>query len=64
VSAAPPRRLSMLVESERDKTTGLLRGYSDEYLPLLLDGKDSAKGRLVAVKIDSRLDERIRVLAA
>jgi threonylcarbamoyladenosine tRNA methylthiotransferase MtaB len=63
VSAAPPKRLSMLVESERDKTTGLLRGYSDEYLPLLLDGKDSAKGRLVAVNIDSRQGERLRVVA-
>jgi threonylcarbamoyladenosine tRNA methylthiotransferase MtaB len=46
------------IESERDKRTGLLTGYTDRYVRVYLEGPDSLKNRLVTVKmpIPGRLD--------
>lgn len=46
------RNLSVLVEDERDQSTGLLKGYSDNYLKVLIEGGDHLKGRLVKAMIE------------
>ncbi|MEK7306334.1 MAG: tRNA (N(6)-L-threonylcarbamoyladenosine(37)-C(2))-methylthiotransferase MtaB [Nitrospirota bacterium] len=46
------RRLTLLIEDERDQPTGLLKGYSDNYLKILIEGEDSLKGHLVIVRIN------------
>ena len=42
----------VLVESQRDKNTGMLTGYTDRYVRVLLDGPDSLKGKLTPVIIE------------
>lgn len=46
------RTMSVLVESQRDAVTGLLKGYTSNYIPILLDGDDSLKEQLVYVAIE------------
>jgi threonylcarbamoyladenosine tRNA methylthiotransferase MtaB len=41
----------ILVESKRDAPTGMLKGISSNYLPVLADGGDKLKNMLVEVKI-------------
>jgi threonylcarbamoyladenosine tRNA methylthiotransferase MtaB len=41
----------VLVEERRDAATGLLRGMTDTYVPILLAGSDDLKKKLVDVKI-------------
>lgn len=41
--------LKVLIEEEEDKETGLLRGLSDNYLRILLEGEDSLKNKIVEV---------------
>ncbi len=43
------RELEVLVEAKRDKLTGKLRGYSRNYLPFLIEGKDHLVNREVRV---------------
>ncbi len=43
--------LDVLVESRRDKITGKLCGYSDNYIKVSLDGQDSIMRRVVPVTI-------------
>ena len=50
------RRLDVLVETKRDKGTGLLTGYSDNYIKVEFEGPDSLMGRIVPVKV-KKLDE-------
>jgi len=45
------RSLSVLFESARDRTTGLLRGYSDNYVPVLCDAGDSWMNRVAGVSV-------------
>jgi len=40
-----------LIESQRDKKTSLLTGYTDRYVHVLLDGPDSLKGQIVRIEI-------------
>ncbi len=54
------RRTEVLIESRRDRITGLLRGLSDNYVPVLLDGGDALRERCVTVTVD-RMDARLRV---
>ena len=44
-------RLDVLVENRRDKTTGLLEGYSDNYIRVLFKGPDSIMKRIVPIII-------------
>jgi len=46
------KSLEVLVESRRDKSTGLLKSISSNYIPVLLTGKDDLKNRLVNVRIE------------
>lgn len=41
----------VIVEEHRDERTGLLAGYTDRYVRILLGGADSLKNRLIAVMI-------------
>ena len=44
------RRQEVLVESQRDRSTGLLTGYTDRYVRVFTDGPDSLKNCLVSVR--------------
>ena len=45
------KELEVLVEFTRDKETDLLKGRSDNYIPILIEGTDDLKNKLVKVKI-------------
>jgi threonylcarbamoyladenosine tRNA methylthiotransferase MtaB len=45
------RPVNVLVESRRDRTTGLLTGYTDNYIKVHFEGPDSLKKRMVPVRI-------------
>jgi len=45
-------RLDVLVETKRDKMTGLLKGYSDNYIKVFFDGGDSLMREIVPVRIE------------
>ena len=52
--------MEVLVESRRDNKTGLLCGYTDNYLKVSFKGRDSLKNRLVPMKIiDVTIDNTI-----
>jgi threonylcarbamoyladenosine tRNA methylthiotransferase MtaB len=46
------QRVAVLAESRRDAATGLLKGVSANYLPVLFAGNDSLKNTIVHVSID------------
>jgi hypothetical protein len=43
------RTLNVLFENSRDRATGLLRGYSDNYVPVLCDAGDTWMNRVARV---------------
>ena len=45
------RSLPVLIETKRDGSTGLLKGISSNYLPVLIDGDDDLQNKIVDVKI-------------
>ena len=47
-------RARVLFENARDKKTGMLKGYSNNYLPLIADGPDSLMNREVTVTVAGR----------
>ena len=42
----------VLVESQRGGTDSLLKGISSNYLPVLLDGGDELKNKVVDVRVE------------
>ena len=46
------RSLPVLIETKRDGATGLLKGISSNYLPVLVEGKDDLQNKIVEVKIE------------
>ena len=54
------RTMNVLVESQRDAVTGLLKGFTSNYIPILLNGDDSLKEQLVYVSIES-MDTNLNV---
>jgi len=44
--------LPILIETRRDGFTGLLKGISSNYLPVLVDGTDDLQNKIVEVKIE------------
>ena len=46
------KTLKVLVESKRDRQSGLLTGYSDNYIKMLFDGPDSIMGSMATVKLE------------
>lgn len=45
------RTVYPLIESNRDKKTGLLTGYTDTYIRILMEGEDSLKNMIVPAKV-------------
>ncbi len=43
--------LTVLIENQRDLSTGLLKGHTENYIPVLVEGDDSLKNLLVPVTI-------------
>ncbi len=48
--------LTVLVENRRDSKTGLLCGYTDNYIRVLVEGDESLKNKLVMVKLTEVVD--------
>ena len=46
------KKLEVLVEKKRDRRTGLLTGYSGNYIKVLFSGPDEAKDMIAPVKIE------------
>ena len=44
--------MDVLVEGRRDRSTGLLRGITANYIPVLFTGDDALMGTLQRVKLD------------
>lgn len=51
-ASAVGQTVRVLAESKRDPETGLLKGFSDNYLPLLFAGPDDLKNTIVNVRIN------------
>ncbi len=52
--------LNVLVESTKDKKTGLLKGFSQNYLPFLLDGNfSSSVNKIVTIKAEKYLNGKL-----
>lgn len=46
------RRLNVLAETRRDRLTGMLTGYSDNYMKVVMPGPDALMAKMVPVKVD------------
>ena len=46
------QNLPILIETKRERSTGLLKGISSNYLPILIDADDECKNKLIEVKIE------------
>ena len=46
------KALPVLVETRRDRRTGMLEGYSDNYVKVIFNGPDSLMGAIADVRID------------
>ncbi len=53
------QRMPVVVEGRRDPATGLLKGVSSNYLPILFAGPDELKNSLVEVRVDQEEDGRL-----
>lgn len=42
----------IIIEMGRDKKTSLLKGFTSNYIPVLVEGDDSIMGKMVSVKIE------------
>jgi threonylcarbamoyladenosine tRNA methylthiotransferase MtaB len=45
------RTLTVLTEHCRDKQSGLLKGYSENYIPVKFSGSDNLMGELVKIRV-------------
>jgi threonylcarbamoyladenosine tRNA methylthiotransferase MtaB len=46
------QKIEILVESQRDRKTGLLKGFTSNYIPVLVQAEDKLKNKLVMVRIE------------
>ncbi|MGD8448231.1 MAG: tRNA (N(6)-L-threonylcarbamoyladenosine(37)-C(2))-methylthiotransferase MtaB [Desulfobacterales bacterium] len=54
------KTVEILIEDKRDKSTGLLKGITSNYIPVHVNGDDNLKNTLVPVKIDSvKIDDTV-----
>ncbi len=53
------RELEVLVEGKRDKLTGRLKGYSRNYVPVLIEGEDDLVNREIRVSVTDLEDGRV-----
>jgi len=52
------KTLRVLVEERRDPATGLLTGYTDNYIRVLLEGEEELKNKLIGVRLTEVKDGR------
>lgn len=50
---------TLLIEKHRDPASGMLKGYSENYIPVLLEGDDHLKSKLVRVTIQDVSTHRV-----
>jgi threonylcarbamoyladenosine tRNA methylthiotransferase MtaB len=53
------RELEVLIEGKRDKRIGRLKGYSRNYIPVLIEGKDDVVNREIRVSVTHLEDGRV-----
>jgi threonylcarbamoyladenosine tRNA methylthiotransferase MtaB len=53
------KSVAVLIETKRDGSTGLLKGISSNYLPVLLDGPDELQNKIVEAKIEKLEEGRL-----
>ena len=46
------KSMPLLIETKRDSATGFLKGMSSNYLPVLIEGKDNQKNKIIDVTIE------------
>ena len=51
--------LRILVEGKRDKKTNLLKGFTENYIPVVFEGEDSLFHQIVLARIDRIKDGRV-----
>jgi threonylcarbamoyladenosine tRNA methylthiotransferase MtaB len=51
------QKLEVLIETTRHKPTGLLKGFSSNYIPILIDANDDYKSKLKAVRAQKLIDD-------
>ena len=47
------KKVGILIEDKRDKSTGLLKGITSNYIPVHINGEDNLKNTIVQIRIDS-----------
>jgi threonylcarbamoyladenosine tRNA methylthiotransferase MtaB len=53
------KKVEILVESTRHAATGLLKGLSSNYIPVLIDADDDQINKLVTVKLTDQIDDAL-----
>lgn len=53
------RELNVLIESKRDRDTGFLRGYTENYIPVLVDSQEHRDGEIISVEMVSADGEKV-----
>ena len=54
------KKLSVLIEDKKDKDTGFMRGFSDNYIPVVIEnGNSSLVNRVLNVIPDYSLDGKL-----
>ena len=53
------KEVEILVESTRHAATGLLKGISSNYMPVLIDADDDQINKLVTVKLTDQIDNAL-----
>ncbi len=53
------KSLPVLIEARREGSTGMLKGISSNYLPVLIEGNDDLQNKIVAVKIEKLEGSRL-----
>jgi threonylcarbamoyladenosine tRNA methylthiotransferase MtaB len=51
--------VAVLCETQRDSRTGLLKGISSNYLPVLVNAEDELRNRLINVRIENLTAQRL-----
>ena len=53
------KRLEVLVESTRHTSSGLLKGLSSNYIPVLIDADDDQKNKIRSVRVEKLTDNAL-----
>ena len=53
------KEVEILVVSSRHAATGMLKGFSSNYIPVLIDADDDQINKLVTVKLTDQIDDAL-----